>query len=60
MPHHSTTRWTSQESVDTSASSSGCFEFLRTYATQMTMATRWIVERINVVSYLGLCKFASL
>jgi hypothetical protein len=38
--------WTSQESVDTSASLSGCFEFLRTYAAQMTMATRRIVERI--------------
>jgi len=55
----STVKWTSQESVDTSASSSGCFKFLRTYAAQMTMTTRWIVERINVVRYLGLCKFAS-
>src|SRR6266850_3914659 len=25
----------------------------------MTMAARWIVERVNVVRYLGLCKFAS-
>jgi hypothetical protein len=25
----------------------------------MTMAARWIVEGINVVRYLGLCKLAS-
>jgi hypothetical protein len=52
-------KWTSQDSVDTSASSSGCFEFLSTYAAQVTMAARWIVERINVVRYFGLRKLAS-
>ncbi len=36
--------WTSQDSVDTSASSSGSFEFLRAHSAQMTMAARWIVE----------------
>jgi len=51
--------WTSQDSVGTSASSSGSFGFLRTYAASMTMAARWIVEGINVVRYLGLCKLAS-
>jgi hypothetical protein len=45
--------------VDTSASSSGSFEFLRTYAAYMTMTARWIVERFNVVRYLGLRKLAS-
>jgi|ERR1700677_1111746 hypothetical protein len=40
-----TTRaWTSQDSVDTSASSSSSFEFLGTYASQMTMAASRIVE----------------
>jgi putative transposase len=36
--------WTSQDSVDTSASSSSSFEFLGTYASQMTMAASRIVE----------------
>jgi hypothetical protein len=52
-------KWTSQDSVDTSASSSGSFKFLRTHAAQMTMAARWIVERFNVVRYFGLRKLAS-
>ncbi len=51
--------WTSQDSVDTSTSSSGSFEFLRTYAAQMTMPARWIVERVNVVRDFGLRKLAS-
>jgi len=29
-------------SVDSSASSSGSFEFLRAYAAEMTIAARWI------------------
>jgi hypothetical protein len=45
--------------VDTSASSSGSFEFLWTYAAQMTVAARWIVERINVVRYFSLRKLSS-
>jgi hypothetical protein len=46
--------------VDTSASSSDSFKFLRTYAAQMTMTARGIVERINVVRYLGLRKLATV
>lgn len=44
--------------MDTSASSAGSFEFLRTYAAYMTMATRWIAERINVIRYFNLRKLA--
>lgn len=37
--------------MDTSAP--GFFELLGTYAAQMTVASRWIVERVNVIGYLG-------
>jgi hypothetical protein len=49
--------WTSQDLVDTS--SSGSFKFLRAYAAQMTMAAGWIVERVDVISYLGLRELSS-
>jgi hypothetical protein len=51
--------WTSQESVDTSASSSGFLEILRTDSAQMAMASGWIVEEINVVRYLSQSNLAS-
>lgn len=50
---------TSEDSVDASAFSPGFFEFLRTYAAQMTVATRWITVGIKVARYLGLSKLAN-
>src|SRR5262245_11398253 len=45
--------WSSQDLVDTAPPRlMGRFKLLRTYTAQMTMTANWIVEPIDVVSYI--------
>src|SRR5664279_301015 len=52
--------WTSQDLVDSPTSPSSRFKYFGTYSAQMAVASRWIVERFNVIRNVGNCNFPIL